>query len=117
MDRGQTWEKIKERKEAKLKMESARSERLKHRRRQEYNAKNNEVKQSAREDKRNWMEGKAAAAEKAAENGRNKELYNITKTLAGEWRRQEVGVKTSKGSSRQKHKNACRDGWNTLVKH
>ena len=92
-----TWEKIKERKEAKLKMESARSERLKHRRREEYNAKNNEVKQSAREDKRNWMEGKAAAAEKATENGRNKELYNKTKTLAGEWRRQEVGMKTSKG--------------------
>ena len=89
--------KIKERKEAKLKMESARSERLKHRRRQEYNVKNNEVKQSAREDKRNWMEGKAAAAEKAAENGRNKELYNITKTLAGERRRQEVGVKDKQG--------------------
>ena len=92
-----TWEKIKERKEAKLKMESTRSERLKHRRRQEYNAKNNGVKQSAKEDKRNWMEGKAAAAEKAAENGRNKELYNITKTLAGERRRQEVGVKDKQG--------------------
>ena len=77
-----TWEKIKERKEAKLKMESARSECLKQRRRQEYNAKNNEVKRSVREDKRNWMEGRATAAEKAAENGRNKELYNITKTLA-----------------------------------
>ena len=97
MDRGQTWEKIKEGKEAKLKMESPRSERLKHRRRQEYNAKNNGVKQSAKEDKRNWMEGKAAAAEKAAENGRNKELYNITKTLAGERRRQEVGVKDKQG--------------------
>ena len=78
MDRGQNMGTIKERKEAKLKMESARSESLKHRRRQEYNAKNNEVKQSAREDKRNWMEGKAAAAEKATENGRNKELYNKT---------------------------------------
>ena len=29
------------------------------------------------------MEGRAAAAEKAPENGTNKELYNITKTLAG----------------------------------
>ena len=64
-------------------MESARSEQLKQRRRQEYNAKNKEVKQSAREDNRNWMEERAAAAEKAAENGRNKELYNITKTVAG----------------------------------
>ena len=30
------------------------------------------------------MEERAAAAEKAAKNGRNKELYNITKTIAGE---------------------------------
>ena len=55
------------------------------------------MKLSAREDTRNWIEGRAAAAEKAAENGRNKELYNITKTLAGEWRRQEVGVKDQQG--------------------
>ena len=55
------------------------------------------MKQSAREDKRNWMEGRAPAAEKAAENGKNMELYNITKTLAGERRRQEVGVKDKQG--------------------
>ena len=75
--------KIKKRKEAKLRMEGARSEQLKQRRREEYNVKDKEVKQGAREDKRNWMEEKAAAAEKAAENGRNKELYNITKVIAG----------------------------------
>jgi len=45
-----TWEKIKERKEAKLKMEGARSERLKQRRREEYDAKDKEVKRSAREE-------------------------------------------------------------------
>ena len=43
-----TWEKITERKEAKLKLEGARSERLKQRRREEYNAKNNVVKWRAR---------------------------------------------------------------------
>ena len=43
------------------------------------------------------MEGRAAAAEKAAENGRNKELYNITKTLARERRRQEVDVPDKQG--------------------
>ena len=75
-----TWEKIKGRKEVKLKMEGARSERLKQRRREEYDAKDKEVKRSAREDKRNWIEKRVAAAEKAAENGRNKELYSITKT-------------------------------------
>ena len=46
------------------------------------------------------MEGRAAAAEKAAENGRNKELYNLTKTLAGERRRQEVGMKDKQGTRR-----------------
>ncbi len=65
-------------------MEGARSE--KKRRREEYNA-------SAREDKRNWIEKRAAAAEKAAENSRSKKLYSITQTIAGEQRRQEVGVK------------------------
>ena len=43
------------------------------------------------------MEKRAAAAVKAAENGRNKELYNITKTLTGERKRQEIGVKDKQG--------------------
>ena len=33
-----------------------------------YDAKNNEVKRSARENKRIWLEKRAAAEEKAAEN-------------------------------------------------
>ena len=41
-----TWEKIKERKEEKLKMGVARKERLSQRWREEYNAKNNEVERS-----------------------------------------------------------------------
>ena len=52
-------------------MEGARSERLKQRWREEYNAKNKEVKWSAREDNRNWLENRAAEVEKAAENGRS----------------------------------------------
>ena len=74
-------------------MEDARSEWLKQRRREEDNAKDKEVKQSAREDKRNQMEERLAAAEKATENGRNKELYNITRAIAGEQKRQEIGMK------------------------
>ena len=73
-------------------MEGARSERSKQRRREEYSEKDKEVKRSAREEKRKWMEEKAVAAEK-----KNKELYNITKTIAGERRRQEVGVKDQQG--------------------
>ena len=43
------------------------------------------------------MEDRAAATEKAAENGRNMDLYNITKTTAGERKRQEVDVKDKRG--------------------
>ena len=63
-------------------MEGTRSERLKQRWKEEYNAKN-KLKRSAREDKRNWLEKRAAVAEKAAENGRNKELYNIITSITG----------------------------------
>ena len=64
-----TWEKIKESEKEKLKIEGTRSERLKQRWREEYSVKNNTdaVKRSAREDKRNWLEKRAEAAEKAAE--------------------------------------------------
>ena len=61
--------------------------RLKQRWREEYDAKNNKVKQSARENKRIWLEKRAAAEEKTAENGRSKELYSITKLITGERRK------------------------------
>jgi len=48
--------KSQERKKAKLKMESARSERLRQRRKEDYNVQNKEVKKSAREDNRTWLE-------------------------------------------------------------
>ena len=52
------------------------------------------MKQSAREGKGNWVENRAAAAEKAAENGRSKELYSITESMTGERRKQEIGGQT-----------------------
>ena len=61
MDKNQIVSKIKERKQAKLKIEG----------REKYNAKNTEVKRSAREERRNWLEKRAAREEKAAEKGRN----------------------------------------------
>ena len=84
--------KISERREAKLKLEGARSEQLKERRSEEYNVKNNKVKWSARKDKRNWLEKRAATAEKAVENCSSKELYSITKSITGERQKQEIGV-------------------------
>ena len=41
------------------------------------------MKESAREDKRNLLEERATATDKAPENGRNEELNSITKTTAG----------------------------------
>ena len=79
--------------------------------------KNKAVKQSAREDKRNCLEKRVAAAEKAAENGRNKELYNIITSITGEMRKQEVGVKDKQGGLGPKHEKECRGRWRTLVKY
>ena len=59
-----TWEKIKERKEAKLKLEGTRSEQLKQRWREEYHVKNNKVLGRIREI--GLIEKRAAAAEKAS---------------------------------------------------
>ena len=56
---------------------------LEQREREEYSAKEKEVKESAWEDKRNWLEERATATDKAPENGRNEELNSITKTTAG----------------------------------
>ena len=61
-----------------MKLECARSERQKQSLREEYNARSKEVKQGAREAKRIWLEKRVAAAEKAAENDKCRELYNTT---------------------------------------
>ena len=66
--------------------------------------KNKEVKRCAREDKRNWSERRAAAAEKAAENGRSRGLYSITRSMVGERRKQEIGVKDNQGVLRTETK-------------
>ena len=56
------------------------------------------------------MEKQAEAAEKAAENGRSKELYTITKMLTGERRRQTVGVKDKQGALKTEKKDRM-DRW------
>ncbi|CAG2221659.1 unnamed protein product [Mytilus edulis] len=78
-------------------LEGTRSERLKGRLNEEYKQKHEGVKTSAREDKRKWYNMMAKDAEKEAENGRSKELYNITKILTGERKRQHAGVKSKEG--------------------
>ena len=57
------------------------------------------MKRSAREDWRNWLEKRAAAAEKAATKGRNysRNCSALPSQKTEEWQRQEVGVKAKKG--------------------
>ena len=57
------------------------------------------MKWNAREDKRNWLEKKAAAAENATESGRNKELYRITRSITGERRKQETVCQEQTGGA------------------
>ncbi|KAI0231355.1 hypothetical protein LSAT2_018282 [Lamellibrachia satsuma] len=64
----------------------------------EYTAANKEVKKSVKTDKRNFVEGLAQEAEKAAANRSMKPRYNTTRTLAGEFKKSERPIKDKKGS-------------------
>ena len=105
---GGTWKKVEERRQLKMKLESTRSERVKQRIREQYKGKDREVKRSAREDKRRWLNEMAGDAERAAENGRTGELHRIVKTLTGEKRKVSTvvndknGRPTNEGSERLK---------------
>ena len=79
----EAWRIIDQWRDIKVKLESIKSERLRNRFKQEYKQKDKEVKKAIREDKRKWMEDKAQTAQEAAENGRQKELYDITKQISG----------------------------------
>ena len=68
--RNGTWKKVEERRQLKLKLESTCSEKVKKRIKEQYKGKDQEVKRSACEDKRYWMNEMADIAERAAENGR-----------------------------------------------
>ena len=92
-----TWKKVEERRQLKLKLESTRSERVKKRIKEQYKEKDQEVKQSARKDKRYWMNEMADIAERAAENGRVGELHRIVKTLTGEKKRISTVVNDKNG--------------------
>ena len=95
--RGGTWKKVEKRRQLKLKLESTSSERVKRRIKEQYKGKDQEVKRSAREDKRYWMNEMANTAERAAENGRAGELHRIVKTLTGEKKRTSTVVNDKNG--------------------
>ena len=88
---------IDERKEIKTKLDITKSERIRNKIREQHRQKDKQVKRSVREDKRKWMTEKAQVALTAAENGRAKELYDITRQLRGSGPRKTAAVTNKEG--------------------
>ena len=74
---------IEKRREAKKKVLSTRSERVRERLAKEHKDRDKEVKESARNDKRRYTEGLAEEAEAAAAQNDMKTVYEVTKKLKG----------------------------------
>ena len=63
-------------------MDSTRSERVREQLRNAYSAKNKEVKRQLKKDKNDWAEKVAEEAQKAAEQGHLKTVYDATRKLS-----------------------------------
>jgi hypothetical protein len=94
-----TWKKINERKRLKDKVLCTKSPRLQEHAKQEYRAKDREVKRSARRDRRAFLENLASEAETAVVRCELSTVYKITKQLCGRNSRQSVPVKAKDGSA------------------
>jgi hypothetical protein len=81
----ETLQKVEERREKKASVNNSRTRAAKVKAQEEYTEANRSVKRSIREDKRNYLETLATEAEEAAYQNRTKDLYSITKRLAGKF--------------------------------
>ena len=108
--REETREAIDQRQMIHNKIQSTKSERRKSKLRLEYKMKYREVKRRAREDKRVWLEQTGHEAEKYAENGRTRELYQTAKKITNKRRCQVATVKNKRGEI-IKDKNARLERW------
>ena len=81
------WQKIKERRNIKQKLLGIKSKRLKEQQKQIYKEADRKVKQLTRRDKRKYLEDMATQEEEAAHEGDPATLYNITKQVCGQFRK------------------------------
>ena len=77
----ETWRRIEERKTIKSKILNTKSKRIQERLQKEYNSKDNEIKRSARQHKRAYVDKLAEKWETAAQKGELSTVYRITKQL------------------------------------
>ena len=94
-----TWQRIKERKDLKARMLNTKSPRLRAQVQNEYKIKECEVKKSARNDKRNFVDQLAREAEDAANRGELSTVYKITKKLCGKMTNKTTPLKNKDGSN------------------
>ena len=93
----ETMEKVKERKERKEKLNNCKTRSAKTKAQEEYTQANKEVKNSVKRDKREYIDNLAKQAETAAGQGNMKDLYMITKKLAGKFQQIDKPVKDKQG--------------------
>ena len=91
-------------------MNAVRSERIKERLRKENSDRDKEVKKSMRRDKRTWTDDLAKEAEKAAQTGNMKNVYDITKKLCKD-QSKNIGVVKSKDGTILSKESEIRERW------
>ncbi|KAH9590690.1 hypothetical protein MS3_00003278 [Schistosoma haematobium] len=92
-----TLDKIQERRNKKAAINTSRTRAEKAKVQAEYIEVNKKVKRSIRTDKRKYVEELATTAEKAAREGNMRQLYDTTKKLSGNRRKEERPVKRKEG--------------------
>ena len=92
-----TLTKIKERKVCKDTLNNSKTRSAKTTAQHMYNEKHKEVKRSVRKDRKNFIDNLAKEAEEAAGKRNMKEVYNITRKLAGKKHNADKPVKTKHG--------------------
>lgn len=88
---------ISKRRDITRKIFSTKSEQIKEKWREEYWNKDKEMKKSVREDKRKLMADQAQEGKSAAENDREKDLYEVVKQISGQHHKKTAAVKSKSG--------------------
>nr|KAG5704681.1 hypothetical protein BaRGS_025323 [Batillaria attramentaria] len=78
-------------------LNTSRTRRAKAKAQEEYTAADREVKRSTGKDKRDYIDNLASQAEEAARQGNLKDLYQVTKKLAGKFQQTDKPVKDKNG--------------------
>nr|KAG5710144.1 hypothetical protein BaRGS_006663 [Batillaria attramentaria] len=92
-----TIQKLEVRKEKKTALNTSQTRTAKAKAQEEYTAADREVKRSTRKDKRDYIDNLASQAEEAARQGNLKDLYQVTKKLAGKFQQTDKPVKDKNG--------------------